>query len=343
MGPRQSMSTLYRPTARILLLSSHARTVGRRSRRSGGGMRRATRSVMLVVSAGPGAAISRPANHLAGLYYKLHGVHRPVTMKKSVIKRRKRVIPAAGGSPEAESVPSECADSPSEDDETPKERGTVNPDGSVNLGVRPRQDHTMTLAPDPALRHNGHTPPLPSTDLGLYHSSHASQSHHIPESLTDENRLAPLTSIPMPDDRQSSLSPASFLSPSRKRSFSAAEMDYPSPSGTDHPKRLSSIKSILNPTTTAPGPESVAGQPQHTFPSPGATAASTPSPGAYPGTSAASAPQQLFSHSGGGLRDSAREMEISKAERRAVLEREAERMRELLAAKERELAELADG
>ncbi|KAI9827197.1 MAG: putative electron transfer flavoprotein subunit [Thelocarpon impressellum] len=29
-----------------------------------------------------------------GLYHKLHGVHRPVTMKKSVIKRRKRVVPA---------------------------------------------------------------------------------------------------------------------------------------------------------------------------------------------------------------------------------------------------------
>ena len=29
-----------------------------------------------------------------GLYHKLHGVHRPVAMKKSVIKRRKRVVPA---------------------------------------------------------------------------------------------------------------------------------------------------------------------------------------------------------------------------------------------------------
>ena len=29
-----------------------------------------------------------------GLYYKLHGVHRPVQMKKSEIKRRKRVVPA---------------------------------------------------------------------------------------------------------------------------------------------------------------------------------------------------------------------------------------------------------
>src|SRR2546423_15470131 len=29
-----------------------------------------------------------------GLYYKLHGSHRPVAMKKSTIKRRKRVVPA---------------------------------------------------------------------------------------------------------------------------------------------------------------------------------------------------------------------------------------------------------
>ncbi|OCL08607.1 glucocorticoid receptor-like (DNA-binding domain), partial [Glonium stellatum] len=30
-----------------------------------------------------------------GLYYKLHGLHRPVAMKKQEIKRRKRVVPAA--------------------------------------------------------------------------------------------------------------------------------------------------------------------------------------------------------------------------------------------------------
>ena len=30
----------------------------------------------------------------SGLYHKLHGVHRPNSMKKSIIKRRKRVVPA---------------------------------------------------------------------------------------------------------------------------------------------------------------------------------------------------------------------------------------------------------
>jgi GATA-binding protein len=33
-------------------------------------------------------------DNVAGLYHKLHGSHRPVAMKKSTIKRRKRVVPA---------------------------------------------------------------------------------------------------------------------------------------------------------------------------------------------------------------------------------------------------------
>jgi GATA-binding protein, other eukaryote len=37
-----------------------------------------------------------PICNACGLYYKLHGSHRPVQMKKSTIKRRKRVVPAYG-------------------------------------------------------------------------------------------------------------------------------------------------------------------------------------------------------------------------------------------------------
>ncbi|KAK3899716.1 hypothetical protein C8A05DRAFT_46283 [Staphylotrichum tortipilum] len=272
-----------------------------------------------------------------GLYYKLHGVHRPVTMKKSIIKRRKRVIPAAGGGPDSESTPSERAESPLSEVDIPMEKGSVNPDGSVNLGLRRREETPLTLVPETVLRQNRQTSPLPSSDLGQYHSTHPNHPQHIPESLINENRLAPLTSIPMPQDRQSSLSPASFLSPSRKRSFSAAEMDPQSQGDADHPKRLSSIKSILNPTASSPGPDDLSEQQQRQqyFVTPGSTAASTPSPGVYPSGGPTSAPQQTPS-------GSAREAERVKAERRAVLEREREMMRELLAAKERELAELGE-
>ncbi|KAK4187090.1 hypothetical protein QBC35DRAFT_248994 [Podospora australis] len=246
-----------------------------------------------------------------GLYYKLHGVHRPVTMKKSVIKRRKRVIPAAGGSPEMETASPEPPLSPSPTPEAPKERGTMNSDGSVNLGLRRHQEPSLTLVPETLLRQNRQNSPPTSSDLAQYSSRH---THQNPESLTDENRLAPLASIHMTDDRQSSLSPASFLSPSRKRSFSAADMDHPAQqSDSSDPKRLSSIKSILNPTMEICESEDVIEQTRQLMLSPGSTVFRTPSPGL--------------------LND-------PKAEKRAALAREAERMREMLAAKERELAEL---
>lgn len=65
--------------------------------------------------------------------------------------------------------------------------------------------------------------------------------------------------------------------------------------------------------------------------------ASAPSPGAY--SNASSIPgssSQTYAES----RRLSNESEMSKAEKRAALKREADRMRELLAAKERELAEL---
>ncbi|KAK0672707.1 putative siderophore regulation protein [Cercophora samala] len=249
-----------------------------------------------------------------GLYYKLHGVHRPVTMKKSVIKRRKRVIPAADGSPEVDNATLDRPYSQSPSPEAPKERGTINPDGSVNLGfgknkqqhepVSQQQESSLKLVPEDVLMQNRQTSPLPSSDLAQYHSSQPNQqSQSKPASLNNENRLAPIMSMNMGGDRQTSLSPASFLSPSRKRSFSATD---PEAEG-EQTKRLSSIKSILNPTMMGRG-ESEEGR-QDRLPSPG-------------------------SLMGGG------DVEQKKAERRAALALEAERMREMLKQKERELAEL---
>ncbi|KAF3767792.1 hypothetical protein M406DRAFT_275482 [Cryphonectria parasitica EP155] len=217
-----------------------------------------------------------------GLYYKLHGVHRPVAMKKSVIKRRKRVIPASYEPAAEESAPAESIESSPPPPNESSERGSVNPDGSINLGVRRRQQQQpLQLVPESVLRQNRPSPPLPSGDLTQY-SSNLRLHRDVPESLTDDNRLAPITSLPATSGRQSSLSPASFLSPVRKRSF--GEVDYPNSAEPENSKRLSSIKSILNPPAAA--------------------------------------------------------SDVSKAEKRAALQREAERMREMLAAKERELAEL---
>lgn len=274
-----------------------------------------------------------------GLYYKLHGVHRPMTMKKSTIKRRKRIIPASQDEDMEDAM--ESVETQSQHDSGP-ERGSMNEDGSVNLGLRRRPDHPLTIEPQPVVRPTRTMSPLPSTsDLAAYHQS--SNPRNFPGSLNDDNRLAPMTSMGTTTERQTSLSPASFLSPARKRSFSTTESEAFNSGETaqESSKRVSSIniKSILNPSTSADSPPNMgAGSDDgdYSLPpirSPGSTIASAPSPGAFsnrdhtPGTPSMS-------------RDYSMDGERVKSERRAALQREADRMREMLAAKERELQEL---
>lgn len=255
-------------------------------------------------------------------------------MKKAVIKRRKRVIPAAQGSPD-EGPGIDSIEQQSQYSEPETERGSFNPDGSVNLGFRRRQERSLAILPEPIARPGQSSAPSASADLNAYHTSHSSHSIHLRESLTDENRLAPLTSLTATGDRQSSLSPASFLSPSRKRSFSATDSEFSqSESGHDSSKRLSSIKSILNPSGREHSPNSNpmedAAESLRMLRSPAGTMASAPSPGSY---SVASSAMTGVQSTGG---------DRVKAERRAALQQEAVRMRELLAAKERELADLEE-
>ncbi|KAK7927730.1 hypothetical protein PG985_004728 [Apiospora marii] len=271
-----------------------------------------------------------------GLYHKLHGVHRPVTMKKAIIKRRKRVIPVTREDQDDESA----TYSPEQEFQKSRpdsERGTMNADGSVNLGLRRRTEHPLTLLPEP-VRPSQISSQLPASDLTAYHTTHTThtpQSLNLRDSLIDDNRLAPLTSISVMKDRQSSLSPASFLSPSRKRSFSAAESDLTfSDGGYEGSKRLSSINSILNPSRASQSPSlsavEDAADSLRLLRSPTGTLVSAPSPGAYSVASTATNHAHVM------------ESERLKAEKRAALQLEAEKMRELLAAKERELAALEE-
>lgn len=281
-----------------------------------------------------------------GLYYKLHGVHRPVTMKKSVIKRRKRVIPASHDGTQEGSAPVESIESTTPPPDTSRERGSMNPDGSVNLGLRRQQEQQQyQLVPESVLRQHRPSPPLPSGDLTQYQSSNSRHHRDIPpESLTDDNRLAPITSLTATSGgRQTSLSPASFLSPMRKRSF--GETEHPSSSEAESNKRLSSIKSILNPSVgprppslspSMTGAEEIA-QLRMYQGSPAGTIPSASSPSSYP---AASPLPHDYEQQYADARSVSSESEAMKAERRVALQREAERMRELLAAKEKELADL---
>ncbi|KAK4061216.1 transcriptional regulator family: GATA type zinc finger [Trichoderma aggressivum f. europaeum] len=272
-----------------------------------------------------------------GLYYKLHGVHRPVTMKKATIKRRKRVIPAA----QDEEMDEGMEGLETQSQERTPERGTINEDGSVNLGLRRRPGHPLTIEPQPTSRNPSPLPSASASDLAVYHQ-HSTASRSMPPSLNDENKLAPLASMnsTIADERQSSLSPASFLSPNRKRSFSSTEADSVkgADGGHDSSKRISSIKSILNPSTNADeisntGPTS-ADRGDYSLPplrSPASISPKLSGGGGFTPFNATSRPQDIDAES-----------ERIKAERRLLLRQEAERMREMLAAKERELMELGE-
>ncbi|KAG9238459.1 hypothetical protein BJ875DRAFT_480280 [Amylocarpus encephaloides] len=268
-----------------------------------------------------------------GLYCKLHGVHRPVTMKKSVIKRRKRVVPVGGqpsGDAASTSMGSPESDRPSP--ESPDMRGTANPDGSINLGFRTKDEKGRTRLPQPTLTVRGQPH---SSDLTAYASaSNSGNMFEHSDSLNNENRLPPMTSYPQPSHGQISLSPNSFLSPSQKRSFSATDMEDQNQSHNEatntQPKRLSSIKSILNPGMSD-------------YPDPGGSGGSDRlSPSRYPPHHSPSYAGSPANSGTGSTRDGPTDGERAKVERREMLQREAERMREALKAKERELEEMGE-
>ncbi|KAG6316836.1 hypothetical protein E4U22_006784 [Claviceps purpurea] len=322
-----------------------------------------------------------------GLYYKLHGVHRPVTMKKATIKRRRRVIPAARDDAAEEPAPSPQTH---QMEKTP-ERGTENDDGSINLGVRRRQENPTTVF-TAAPPHNQSSGPIyslpPTSDLAAYHHI-SGVSQHMYSHAIEENRLPPMSSrAAVPSgaadlDRQSSISPASFLSPQRKvphrkRSFSATcsgpdtgtDTDTGTGNGSgssaergpENTKRISSIKSILNPSSAegingrrSPDMDNYTLPPLLSAGGAGGMAlagARMPSLSPVIGTSQdvqgvqgqgqvhGLAQGQPHGLAQGHAQGEEAERERIKAERRLALRIETDRMREELAAKERELMEL---
>ena len=264
-------------------------------------------------------------------------------MKKATIKRRKRVIPAS-----QEDEQDESADDTRSSERTP-ERGTENEYGSINLGFRRRPEHPAAIEPEPVMRSSGQNSPLPlpsAVDLAAYHQSRGF-SRNVTSPLNDDNRLPPMSSMTAAmSDRQSSMSPASFLSPRRKRSFSATETDAGSVTDGGHEgaKRLSSIKSILNPQSghderPVSRPGSV-DKGEYTLP-PLRSSGPGLGPAGSPGPSATMEPSLNMSKGNDtqGSRDFG-DAERLRVERRLAVQKEADRIREMLAAKERELMEL---
>ncbi|KAF7846470.1 hypothetical protein BT93_L4295 [Corymbia citriodora subsp. variegata] len=245
-----------------------------------------------------------------GLYHKLHGVHRPVGMKKSEIKRRRRVMPASSD----------------------QHLAPIN--GSF-MSVSPDPQHAMVPIPTS----NG----FPPSRLHQDHHDHNHSPSILPPSIG--SALGRIQRAPIAVDfthfgkslsRQPSKEVATepFTSPPsnpRKRSFSEAN----SPELThrpmhsvpqDQPGRRPSddIDPSLRSMTVTNPPTAVVAVPVANM---GAVApAPTPASVALP----------LQQNTQPSPDVTARMRE----DRRAALELEAQRMREMLLAKEREIAEL---
>ncbi|KAJ4322750.1 GATA type transcriptional activator [Neodidymelliopsis sp. IMI 364377] len=142
------------------------------------------------------------------LYYKLHGTHRPVAMKKQEIKRRKRVVPAGEASSQA---------TPSVANYSPSQRASQTPalDGSTS--------------PDPIESREQYTPE-PRGPLAVDFTHYYNNNNNNKLSVT--SNPAARTTAPSP----------------RKRSLSATmdPDEVPSKPANPAPHRPNAISSILN-------------------------------------------------------------------------------------------------
>jgi hypothetical protein len=229
-------------------------------------------------------------------------------MKKSIIKRRKRVVPAF-----REQSPSAITQS----------------SGGSSLSPE-AQPANLAHAPDHHAKHvNGGSHPMslapPPVDFTGYHANSTSLPHHpapgprLPELESLKNGPPPRSSF----GRQST-SPRPMSGTARKRSLGETENFCPLESSNQlapimsrteltPPARLSSISSLLN---HGAAPE----ERRHDTAGSGNSGSPPPSHSPHQPSSGPPDPYRL--------------------DRRAQLQREAEQMREALWAKERELAEL---
>ncbi|EAU31976.1 GATA factor SREP [Aspergillus terreus NIH2624] len=268
-----------------------------------------------------------PICNACGLYYKLHGCYRPSTMKKTIIKRRKRVVPAL-----REHSPTSGAHS--------SNGSSASPEASPAALAHGHEDHYRYYSAEPvdhyqhmpadrispqAQRPYGFAPP--PVDFTGFGSGTTSLPHHPPPPrLLEPERLNAPSHSPVPQFGRRSISP-NPANPKKRTlaetasSAEAASVPTTLESGSNQlppimsstnlsqPTRLSSISSILNPnlhdeSRLDPKLAALNRQQQPHQPLPGVT-----------------------------------ELNL-REERRAKLQREAEEMREILRAKERELAEL---
>ncbi|KAL2862334.1 siderophore transcription factor SreA [Aspergillus lucknowensis] len=266
-----------------------------------------------------------PICNACGLYYKLHGCYRPTTMKKTIIKRRKRVVPAL-----REHSPTAATHS--------SHGSSASPEASSPAALAQPLDYRYYSSESidrisPVSQPFGFAPP--PVDFTGFNTGAVTLPHHPPPP-----RLLEPGHSPGSQYSGRSVSPNSSGNPKKRTlaetgpgtdsvpvptSLEAGSNQLPpivNSANPPPPARLSSISSILNHTGARNegrlDPSLALGHQQH------------------PKSQHPQAPQASQTLPGVSDLDNYRE------DRRAKLQREAEEMREMLRAKERELAELAN-
>ena len=258
-------------------------------------------------------------------------------MKKSIIKRRKRVVPATQEQSPNSSHLASFSVSISPDPQHSESRDLrndqqdpqiTNSNDSMNLDLRLRNqeaDHPTPWEPAPiGVDFTGY-----QIDQQRRVSTHVQQQQHLHLPGSHDPSMAV-----SPSESQATLSPFPPNN-SRKRSFSISEHENPSPPLTENVRsnRLNSISSLLNPpqqhqpfVDEMPIDPSLSGigQPTNRH-----VQLPQPQPYHHP------RPRDMRSTSAGNI-----EQNDWAAQRKAQLRSEAEEMREMLRAKERELEEL---
>ncbi|KAL9640979.1 MAG: hypothetical protein Q9204_000454 [Flavoplaca sp. TL-2023a] len=177
------------------------------------------------------------------LYHKLHGVHRPVTMKKSIIKRRKRVVPVMPDQVHNDQHQSSFEITKPPDTQSLSDGQPQNPENNASPS-RDEPGHTRGLFREQYLDQQSQYEPPPIDFTGFQSdrqkkASSQSQQHHPPPNFYDHVSISQ-------SDTQPRLSPFPS-SNGRKRSHSNTEHEELTPESA-RSNRLSSISSILNPT-----------------------------------------------------------------------------------------------
>lgn len=262
---------------------------------------------------------------LLGLYYKLHGIHRPVTMKKGEIKRRKRVMPSSITDQVHIHVGGDT------------EQGAPGP---ADYLAMPEQTNQVTAATTSSPR--SHLTGSPG------HHTGALDEQLDPEVTSSRVPLPADFTQYQPHDTRSGVERSQL--PSRKRSISAIEEMS---GASNHPiitaARQAAVVTAIDPLLTDADPTTYK-----------ATSVSSPPPRPSQ-TQTTVQDSQEHSNSNthenlAGTKDSTGKakqedrtqsdmahIQQRKAERRRTLEAEAQRMREMLDAKEKELLALDEG